>query len=923
LTPPELADFPTWALGEIARLVPEILEEQPGLEVTPSIPSEQERARLFEGVARFLAELSSHGVILIALEDLHWANESTVQLLHHLARHLANHRVLIIGTFRREEIRFKHPLVALKRRLAREGLVKNLRLSRLSPEAVEEMVVEMSGAGEAVVPLARRLFQETEGNPFFLTEIAKALFETGMIQLEAREWKGDFARISEGELPLPASVSEAIEARVETLDEGAQATLRLAAVLGSEFDFDLLDAVLGRNEDTTMEAMDVLLRHRLIDEGRGPMGRDYAFTHHKIQEVIYRAMSRRRRQKAHARIGTAMESLFASQGEGSASELAFHFQEGRQYDKTLTEKAITYLLQAGDQARGLYAHEEAIAHYQQALALLREQGDCERSARTLMKIGLTYHTAFNFRQARQAYQEGFTLWQQAGATQPATPSPSAPHALRVAWHVFAVDPAMAQEFASLEVIKQLFTGLVDHSPQMNVIPDVARSWEVSEGGRKYVFHLRGDVRWSDGTLVTAGDFEYAWKRVLNPSTRLPNALILYDIKGAKAYHQGEISDPDLVGVRAQDELTLVVELEGPTSYLPHLLTHCLTYPVPRHVVEKHGEAWTEVENIVTNGPFSLEAWQLGESMALVRSPEYYGQFRGNVQRVELTLGADPFAQLEMYEADDLDIVYLWELPPQEMDRARQRHAGEYVSGPSLATWLVGFNMTGPPFDDVRVRLAFVLATDRDTLAGVVMRGHFFPATGGLVPPGMPGHSAGIGLPYDPQRARQLLSEAGYPGGRDFPPVVFLVPPSPVVQEAIEYQQAQWQEKLDVKITIERTDWVRYFDRHRKGQADLFFNAFVADYPDPDHCLRGISSGRRATWWRNEAYDRLVEEARRAMDQEERMVLYRQADQMLVEEAPIIPVGYGRQHLLVKPWVSKFPTSAVKHLFLKDVIIEPH
>lgn len=457
---------------------------------------------------------------------------------------------------------------------------------------------------------------------------------------------------------------------------------------------------------------------------------------------------------------------------------------------------------------------------------------------------------------------------------------------------------------------------------MDVVPDVARSWDVLEGGRKYVFYLRDDVHWSDGKPVSAGDFEYAWKRVLKPSYGLPDALILYDIKGARAFHRGEITGPDLVGVRAQDELTLVVELERPASYLPHLVTHWLTYPVPRHVVEGHGESWTEVENTVTNGPFRLESWQPGESMVLVRNPEYHGRFRGNVQEVELSLDVDPSAELRMYEADDLDIAYLWELPPLEMDSARQRYAGEYVSGPSLATWLVGFNMSGPPFDDVRVRRAFVLATDRDTLAGVGMRGHFFPATGGVVPPGMPGHSAGIGVAHDVEGARQLLAEAGYPDSRDLPVMVFLAPPSPAVQQAIEQLQAQWEEKLGVEISVERRGWQEYFDGHRKGEAHLFFDSCMARYPDPDHCLRDVLGGR-PTWWRNEAYAGLLEKARRVMDQGERMALYRQADRILIEEAPVIPIGYGRQHLLVKPWVSKFPTSAIKHLFWKDVIIEPH
>jgi oligopeptide transport system substrate-binding protein len=352
------------------------------------------------------------------------------------------------------------------------------------------------------------------------------------------------------------------------------------------------------------------------------------------------------------------------------------------------------------------------------------------------------------------------------------------------------------------------------------------------------------------------------------------------------------------------------------------MTHWLTYPVPRQVVERHGDAWTEAENIVTNGPFRLESWQRGKSMVLVRYGQYHRGVSGNVQQVDLTLNIDPSVELRMYEADELDIGYLWELSPVEMDSARQRHAGEYMSGPSLATWLVRFKVSSPPFDDVRVRRAFVLATDRDTLAGVDMRGHFFPATGGVIPPGMPAHSAGIGLPYDVEGARQLLAEAGYPEGRDFPEVVFLAPPSPSIQQAIGQVRVQWEEKLGVGISVDARDWTSYFDRHHKEQAHLFFNSFMARYPDPDHCLRQVSSEQR-TAWQNGVYAELLEKARRAMDQETRITLYRQADRILIEEAPVIAIGYGRQHLLVKPWVSKVPTSAIKCFFWKDVVIEPH
>jgi oligopeptide transport system substrate-binding protein len=376
-----------------------------------------------------------------------------------------------------------------------------------------------------------------------------------------------------------------------------------------------------------------------------------------------------------------------------------------------------------------------------------------------------------------------------------------------------------------------------------------------------------------------------------------------------------------VGVRALDELTLVVELEGPTGYFPHLLAHHATYPVPRHVVEAHGEAWTEPGNIVTNGPFRLEAWQRGESMVLVRNPEYRGRFRGNVQRVELFFLADPSAQLEPYEADRLDVLNLVGLPPSETDRARRQHAGEYVSGPELSTTYVGFDVSRPPFDDPRVRRAFVLATDRETLADVVLSGYLFPATDGFIPPGMPGHSAGIALPYDPGQARQILAEAGYPGGRGFPVVDLL---TRGVESESEYLQAQWRENLGVEITWEAMEYEMFLDRLRREPPCLFRAGWSADYPDPDNFLRvGVNDARRYTKWQNEAYDRLVEKARRVMNQRERMKLYRQADRILVEEAAIMPLSHGQLNLLVKPWVKKFPMSPMKVWFWKDVIIEPH
>jgi ABC-type oligopeptide transport system substrate-binding subunit/DNA-binding SARP family transcriptional activator len=923
LAPPELADLPAWTVAQVAHLVPEILEQRPGLE-SPAAPSMgEERARLFEGLARFVAELSAHRALLIVLEDLHWASESTLQLLHYLAHHLTDHLILTIGTFRPEAMGLQHSLLTLRRRLTREGLAKPLRLSRLSPEAVEVMVREMSGAGEAVLPLAQRLYQETEGNPFFLIQIAKALFETGIVHLEGGIWRGDFAQISKGKLPLPISVSEAIQARANRLDENTQEALRLAAVLGREFDFELLNKVWGRGKEATLEALDDLLRHRLIDEGTGVTGRDYAFTHHKIQEVVYAGMLRRRQQHAHAQVGAAMETVYGPQAEELAGELAFHFEQGRQLDKRLTDKVIHYSLLAGDQARTLYAHQEAIDHYQQALALLKEQGEYERAARTLMKLGLTHHNAFDFRRARLAYQESFALWQRAGQVEVAIPPPPAPHSLRVFWlNLPTLDPTMADSVPSAAVISQLLSGLVERGPELEVIPDLARSWEVLEGGRKYVFHLRDDARWSDGIPVTARDVAYAWKRTLDPSSGSPNASLLYDVAGAKAFHRGEAAGED-VGVRAADRATLVVELEEPTGYFLQLLGHHATFPVPRHVVEAHGESWTKLGNLVTSGPFELESWQPGESMVLVRNPDYQGQVMGNTQRVELTLLPlrEWPAILDMYEADELDVILrLWHVPPMERDRIRLRHAGEHVSVPALHTGYVGFDASRPPFDDPRVRRAFVLATDRETLVNMVNRGYWSPATGGFVPPGMPGHSPGIALPYDPQRARQLLAEAGYPAGHGFPVVDALTFHG--IETSVEYLQTQWRENLGVEIPCQALPFGEYQEEQDKATPHMFISAWQADYPDPDDFLR-VGLQWAGTGWRCEAYDELVEKARRVMDQGERLKLYRQAERILVEEAPVMSWCHIRWSLLVKPWVRRYPVSPMQQWFWKDVIIEPH
>ncbi|MFQ6102175.1 MAG: ABC transporter substrate-binding protein [Anaerolineae bacterium] len=925
---PALGDV--W-LTEVARLLPELLAERSGLTPPGPLTESWQRQRLFEALAR--ATLASSQPLLLVIDDLQWCDRETLEWLHYLLRFDRRARLLIVGTYRPEETGPDHPLTSLLLALRRSRRLTEIELGPLDETETASLAAHVAGR-ELPPALAAQLYRETEGNPLFVVETVRAVAGDWRLEIgDQRVVTNTQSSISNLQ-SLPPGVQAVIEARLAQLSPSARKLADLAATIGREFTFEALAKAGDWGEDALVRGLDELWQRRVVRE-QGMYA--YDFSHDKIRQVIYEGLSRQRRAHLHRKVALALEELYqersgeivakspVSAQSPVAAQLADHYAKAGE-----GVQAVEYLLQAGDRARGLYAHQEAIDHYQRALAFLKEQGEHEQAARTLMKLGLTYHGAFDFQGAHRAYEEGFALWQRAGDIMLAGRLPPARQALRVSWRQpQTLDPAMCMDIFSGGLIDQLFSGLVEPGPAMDVVPAVARTWEVLEGGSKYVFHLRDDVVWSDGTPVTAGDFEYAWKRVLDPATGAPYAHYLYDIKGARAFHQGEVSDRDSVAVRALDERTLMVELEGPVGHFLQILAQFLAYPVPRHVVEVCGEAWTDVEassvgptepGIVTNGPFRLEAWQPGRSFVLSRNPAYHGRFSGNVQRVEVSLcvqwsyGAEV---VEMYEADDLDMLASYMNAPLGV---KLRHAGEYVTGPWPGTLFLGFDVRRPPFDDPRVRRAFALATDQETLANVVMGGHVYPGTDGFLSPGMPGHSAGIGLPYDPAGAQQLLAEAGYPGGEGFPAKCLHTScDRAYVSESL---RAGWREVLGIEMAGEELEWPRFLDRLNNDAPSVFLLGFPAFYPDPD-CFLRASFFRRYTGWHSETYVELVEQARRATDQRERMAMYQQADRTLIQEAVIIPLAYARLHLLVKPWVKRLPTSWNKWWFWKDVIIEPH
>jgi oligopeptide transport system substrate-binding protein len=763
-----------------------------------------------------------------------------------------------------------------------------------------------AGFGEA-------FYHHTQGHPLFTVELLRNLQERGDLFKDDEGFWIDGPELNWG--VLPSRVEGVIGERIGRLTAELQEILSVASIEGEDFTAQIVARVKEIDERDLVRQLSGELDkvHRLVGERRilkvaGHRLYLYSFQHHLFQKYIYNRLGKNEREILHAEVGRVLEGLYGEQCEEVAGQLAWHFSEAGQ-----VEKAIHYLLLAGDRARLIYAYQEAIAFYQRAIMFLKEQGDFELAARTLMKLGLTHHAIFDFQESRQAYDEAFSLRLRMESTQPAILEP-APHPFK---QVYAepptLDPTIVNDDRSNLYIANIFSGLVELGTEYEIIPDVAQSWEISEDGRRYLFHLRDDVRWSDGVQVTAADFEFALKRTLDPAIEQQGAArLLYDIKSARAYNMGEISDPDRVGARAIDTLTLEVELEQPASYFLYVLTS--RFPVPRHVVEAHGDEWTDPVNLVSNGPFQLESYQPGGSFILARYPAYHGRFSGNLQEVEIKQNVPILSpeELARYESDDVDIAYLSEATIP----ARHRYVDEFISEPQPGTIFVGFETSRPPFDDLRVRRAFVMAVDRERLADEVLGGFHYPATGGLVPPAFPGHSSGIALPYDPDQARQFLAQAGYPEGRGFPILELVYYRLPKV---LEYLKAQWSQNLNLDIPIEIMEFAKFIKQPRSR--NLLCMGWTADYPDPDSFLR-VCVRKFVPHWRNEPYERLLEGARRTSNQGERIPSYQAADKILIKQAAIMPITYFSGHWLVKPWV-KIPEGYRGFRFYKNIILEPH
>jgi len=500
-----------------------------------------------------------------------------------------------------------------------------------------------------------------------------------------------------------------------------------------------------------------------------------------------------------------------------------------------------------------------------------------------------------------------------------TATPRADFAFCNQFEVSSLDPAIATGVPEARVLGALYEGLTRPDPRTtDPLPGVATAWECSSDGLTWRFDLRDDARWTNGDAVTAEDFAYSFRRLLHPDTAARYAYLLWCVEGAEAFTKtppGEEPDDAGLGIRAEGPRRLLLRLCRPCPYLPRLTAYHPLFPVHRPTVETHGSRWIKPANIVTNGPFRLVERRVRDRIRLARFEGYWGADEVSLRTIDAYAADGVTTQLNMYLTGVVD--WMIKPPPTLVDVVLERP--DVVTGPQLGTTLIRFNTTRPPFDDRRVRTALALALDREALARDVMRGGRRPARS-FVPDAIPGYAPAPLPPHDPERARALLAEAGFPGGDGVRPFELLYPHTETARDFCEAVASQWRRTLGVRAHLVNQAWKVYLDSAASLLYDVSWGSWIGDYLDPSTFLEVFHSDslNNRTGWGSPIFDGLLREAAVEPDEACRMDLFRRAETLLLEELPLAPI-YRRVNLhLVAPRVEGFHDNPLDLHPLRDL-----
>jgi oligopeptide transport system substrate-binding protein len=556
-------------------------------------------------------------------------------------------------------------------------------------------------------------------------------------------------------------------------------------------------------------------------------------------------------------------------------------------------RAIPELLRAGDQARREHALDEAVEHYRSLLTLLERRGEHRTMALTLFKLGQALHSSLRFGEASETFERAFATWE-APAAVPATATlrhtgvhaPTQP------------DPPRSYQLPDMQVQMALFDRMVERASDLTIVPSLAEHWEVSEDGLRYLFRLRPDLKWSDGTRLTAADVEYGIKRNLDPARPGVSVAIYYVLEGAQGYALGHHDDSGRIGVKAIDDHTVEFRMAAPAPYFLSVVNRPDGGPQPRHAIEQFGDAWIDVEHQVVSGPYRRTK-ATPNLTVLERRPEYQGGRSGNVRRVEIH--SEPPDEIGAnYRAGIRDLVFgpsiygtgdYGDIPPDEMRME-----------PAAALLFLHFKHQKRPGSDLRFRRALAHGIDRRRLQDISPP-NFLPATGGIVPPVLPGHTPDIAPRHDRELARRLMAESGLSGD-----VVKLgLPGTSAVKGLALEVVAMWRDGLGLAVEpVEYLSGDRESFMQAMAAVDVMVGTWVPGYPDPEYYLRLLLHSQAADnrgQFNHPPFDDLIERARQERDGRTRLRLFHEADRMAVAElVALIPLVYARNVTIAKPWV---------------------
>jgi len=473
------------------------------------------------------------------------------------------------------------------------------------------------------------------------------------------------------------------------------------------------------------------------------------------------------------------------------------------------------------------------------------------------------------------------------------------------------DPAFSGvDRYSTQCSRLLFLGLTDYDEEtLETIPALATEWHVSDDGLTWTFAMRRDAEWvrydpvtrqvTPQGAVTAHDVVYSIRRALDPATEAVGAYADYVIKNAEAVNYGEDEDLESIGVRAVDDYTVEFTLEHPTVYFPGLLASQVNRIVPQQAIEEYGERWTEPGNIWTNGPYLLDAWNRGSKLVMRKNPLYYGAQTVDIELINWYI-VDPNTELAMYESGELDVAFPDEAMIKRL-KADPGRSNELDFVPQLNIYYVGFNTRKAPFDNAQVRRAFAMAIDRQGIVKAFISGDM--AATSFTPPGLSGSPADDpsfkGIPYDPKGAKQLLAEAGFPGGKGLPEIVLGISAGQSAGTIAELLQRNLKDNLGVQLRVVSQEWDAFMQTLRDDPPQLFYSGRFFDLPDAQDAMLSFHPAKgpnRAGWDADSPsavmFAALVDKAGASSDPALRKSYYLAAERILVEEqAIVVPLYY--------------------------------